>query len=123
MTVEIMTVEMDRKVKRFIEQEYLKTKDYDLIDKAINAKFNINVESGSAKTHMAYIIKLVTDNMNITDEKGIDADVDKLLRSLGQDLQENQEKIELKEKSLNRKNSLANILRYCVVATDKEEAA
>ena len=56
----------------------------------------------------------------LSDERQIDAEVDQMLKSIGQSLDGNEEQKEKHRKKLFNKNSPENHLRYCQVLVDKE---
>lgn len=106
--------------KEAVRRIYSEIKDVRTIAKMVTEMLSkrevgLFVSEATVKKFIAEI-----EDDSLSDEKETDILVDKLLKSLGQSLDGNQEIKEKKEKSLFDKNSPQNHLRFCEVLVDKE---
>ena len=106
--------------KEAVRRIYSEIKDVPTIAKLASEMVS-KKEAGrfvSEETVKKFIAEFKKDALS--DEQGIDAEVDQMLKSVGQSLDGNEEQKEKHRKELFNKNSPENHLRYCSVAVDKE---
>ena len=106
--------------KEAVRRIYSEIKDVPTIAKLASEMVS-KKEAGrfvSEETVKKFIAEFIKDAL--IDEQGIDAEVDQMLKSIGQSLDENEQKKEIKRKALFNKNSPENHLKYCEVCVDKE---
>ncbi len=107
-------------VRETVRQLYNEIKDVPTIAKLATEIFSAREEGAyiSEENVRKQIAAIERDSLLV--EKETDVLVDSMLKSIGQNLEENEEKAEEKKKGLFDKNSPENHLRFCEVLVDKE---
>jgi len=117
-----MTDNQDLKDKLYtreiIKQLYQKTNNLSTITEQANNILSKKELFVSKETVKKFIAQITEDA--IEGERETDAIVNGMLKSIGQDLAENQKEIEEKKLSFFDKNSPENHLKYCEILVDKE---
>jgi len=105
---EYMSKDLDQRVKKMIRTEYRKTKDVSTIEKAISAKFNIELAEGTVQSY----INDFSSASSLQDEKETDSIVDRMLKSIGQSVDGNQKlKSEKENKFIDEDVALKHLLK------------
>jgi len=105
--------------KEIVALLYQETRDIPTITKKANEILSKKELFISEETAKRFVAQIVEDSLE--DEKETDVLVNQMLKAVGQDLHENEEKALEKKKSLNTKNSLVNTLKFCEVLVNKEQ--